>query len=325
MRVALMDRMLCLAVFVAAVEEGSIAAAARRHGLSAVMAGRYLSGLEAGLAARLVQRTTRRLSLTDAGHAYFVRSKRILEEFEEANSEAADTHATPRGTLRIAAPITFGAMYMGQIVADFMAEFPGVSVEIQLQDRLVDLVEEGLDLAVRIGHLPDSDLVARALARCSMVSCASPTYLKRQGLPRTPAELTHHSRIGYLGTVSTPPWMFVAPSGATTTLDEPCRFSANNTSMMLEVALRGFGIVYGPSFVFAKHLETGELVHTLADFESPYLPLHAITPTAKHVSQKARLFIERLTLAFGESPPWERWRHKAAPRSGRKKDKGRRR
>jgi DNA-binding transcriptional LysR family regulator len=316
-----MDRILCLSVFVAAVEEGSIAAAARRHGLSAVMAGRYLSGLEAGLAARLVQRTTRRLSLTDAGHAYFVRSKRILEEFEEANSEAAETHTTPRGTLRIAAPITFGAMYMGRIVADFMSEFPSVSVEIQLQDRLVDLVEEGLDLAVRIGHLPDSDLVARTLAHCSMVSCASPDYLKRFGSPRDPTDLTAHSRIGYLGAVSTPPWKFVAPSGATTTLNEPCQFSANNTSMMLEVALSGFGIVYGPSFVFAKHLETGELVHTLAAFKSPHLPVHAVTQTTKHVPQKARLFIERLTQAFGENPPWERWRRKPAQKAIRNKDR----
>ncbi len=123
-------------------------------------------------------------------------------------------------------------------------------------------------------------------------------------------------RIGYIGEVSTPPWMFVDSSGRTTTVPDPCRFSANSTSMMLEVALAGFGIAYGPSFVFARHLQTGELIHTLPDFKSPELPLHAITPTAKHVPQKARLFIERLTQAFEDSPPWERWRTNAIQKPG---------
>lgn len=318
-----MDRLLSLAVFVSAIEEGSIAAAARRHGLSAVMAGRYLSALEAALPARLVQRTTRRLSLTDAGQAYFLRGKRILEEFEEANSEAAETHTTPRGTLRIAAPITFGSMYLGPVVAKYLKDCPGVSVEIQLQDRFVDLVEEGLDLAVRIGRLPNSDLVARKLGTCTLVTCASPSYLRRAGKPATPADLSQHSRIGYLGAVSTPPWLFEDASGSTTQVAEPCRFSANNTSMMLEIALAGFGIVYGPSFVFAEHLRRGELIQLLPSFRSPELALHAITLTARHVPHKARLFIEALGTAFGRNPPWERWR--AAAKSVASKKVGRRR
>ncbi|MDC0707165.1 LysR substrate-binding domain-containing protein [Stigmatella sp. ncwal1] len=314
-----MDRLLSMAVFVAAIEEGSIASAARRFGISAVMAGRYLSALEEALPARLVQRTTRRLSLTDAGHAYFTTCKRVLEELEEAGSDAAEAHATPRGTLRIAAPVNFGAMYLGPLVAQYLDDFPGVSVAIHLQDRFVDLVEDGLDLAIRIGQLPDSGLVARRLASCRLIACAAPAYLERAGTPESPQELGVHARIGYIGEVSTPPWTFTASDGRSTRLSRPCRFNANNTSMMLEVTLAGFGVAYAPSFVFAQHLQRGELVQVLPSFNSPELPLHAVTPTAKHVPQKARLFIDRLAVAFGGTPPWERWQDQT-----RMPDRGRR-
>ena len=302
-----MDRFISLSVFVAAVEEGSIAAGGRRHGLSAVMAGRYLSALEESLSARLVQRTTRRLSLTDAGRSYFARSKRILEELAEADEEASDMQATPRGTLRVSAPITFGSMYLGQVAARYMAEFPRVDVALHLQDRFVDLVEEGLDLAIRIGRLPDSDLVARKLADCPLMACASPGYLAATGVPRKPSDLKQHALIGYIGEVTTAPWSFTDGRGRTTEVDGHCRFTANNAAVMLEVALAGFGIVYGPSFVFAKHLEQDDLSPVLGSFASPTLPLHAITPTAKHVSLKTRLFIDALKLAFAPPAPWDGW------------------
>lgn len=312
-----MDRLLSMAVFVTAIDEGSIAAAARRFGISAVMAGRYLSSLEQALPARLVQRTTRRLSLTDAGQAYHAKCKRILEDLEEANNEAVDKHASPRGTLRVAAPVTFAAMYLGPVVARYMQEFPAVRVEMQLQDRFVDLVEEGLDLALRIGRLPDSDLVVRRLAGCRLMACATPAYLRRAGIPRTPQELEAHARIGYLGDVSTPPWMFGAPGSAPVQLSRACRVEANNTSMMLELALAGLGVAYAPGFVFANHLARGELVQVLPGFDSPELPLHAVTSTAKHVPWKARLLIERMATAFEGTPPWEQWRGTAG--AGRKK------
>lgn len=302
-----MDRFLSLSVFVAAVEEGSIAAAGRRHGLSAVMAGRYLTALEKSLSARLLQRTTRQLNLTEAGRAYFARGKRILEELGDADEEAGDLQASPRGELRVSAPITFGAMYLGPIAARYMTEFQGVEVALHLQDRFVDLVEEGLDLALRIGQLPDSDLVARKLAECRLMACATPGYLAKAGPPREPADLARHTLIGYAGAVTTPPWTFSDRQGKTTHVDTRCRFVANNTEVMLEVALSGFGVVYGPSFVFANHLQRGELVPVLGDFTSPVLPLHAITPSAKHVSLKTRLFIDQLKLAFAAPAPWERW------------------
>jgi DNA-binding transcriptional LysR family regulator len=302
-----MDRLVSLSVFVAAVEEGSIAAAGKRFGFSAVMAGRYLSALEEHLSARLVQRTTRRLSLTDAGQAYFARSKRILEDLQEADEEAADRQASPRGTLHIAAPITFGSLYLGTISAQYMTEFPEVDVSLHLQDRFVDLVEEGMDLAIRIGKLSNSELVARRLADCRVLACASPGYLAAAGIPERPADLEAHALIGYIGDVTSAQWTFIDRDGQATELQCRCRFMANNTGMMAEVALAGFGIVYGPTFVFGKHLAAGELVPVLPAYTNPVLPLHAITPTAKHVNLKTRLFIERLKNAFGNPPPWDRW------------------
>lgn len=302
-----MDRLMSLSIFVAAIEDGSIAAAGKRFGLSAVMAGRYLSALEEHLSARLVQRTTRQLSLTDAGQAYFARSKRILEELEEADAEAADRQTTPRGTLHIAAPITFGSLYLAPVVAQYMAEFPAVEVSLNLKDQFVDLVDEGVDLAIRIGTLPVSDLVARKLADCRLMACASPSYLAAAGAPTKPEELESHALVGYASDVTTAPWTFVDGAGRTIELKLKCRFIANNTAMMAEVALRGVGIVYGPSFVFAEYLKSGELVPVLPEYTNPVLPLHAITPTAKHVNMKTRLFIERLKLAFGNAPPWELW------------------
>jgi DNA-binding transcriptional LysR family regulator len=247
------------------------------------------------------------LSLTDAGQAYFDRSKRILEDLEEADDEAADRQATPRGTLHITAPITFGSMYLGPVAAHYMAQYPEVDISLHLQDRFVDLVEEGMDLAIRIGKLPNSDLVARKLAECRLMACASPIYLAAAGMPVKPADLGKHALIGYLGDVTTAQWTFVDSDGQATELECRCRFMANNTGMMTEIALHGFGIVYGPTFVFAKHLEAGELVPVLPSYTNPVLPLHAITATAKHVNVKTRLFIEKLKLAFGYPPPWDRW------------------
>lgn len=188
-----------------------------------------------------------------------------------------------------------------------MTAFPRVEVALHLQDRFVDLVEEGLDLAIRIGKLANSDLVARKLADCRLMACASPSYLARAGIPAAPADLGQHALIGYIGPVTTAPWTFIDAQGRSTEFDGRCRFTANNTSVMLEVALAGFGIVYGPSFVFAKHLERRELMPVLGGYTSPVLPLHAFTPTAKHVNAKTRLFIERLRLAFDAPAPWDRW------------------
>lgn len=302
-----MDRLTAIGVFVAAVDEGSFAAAARRFGLSAAMAGKYVSAIESELNARLLQRTTRRLSLTDTGQAYYERCKRILEAWEEANREASDAQGTASGVLRVAAPVTFGAMHMGEVMAKYLGEHPQVNIEVSLSDRYVDLLESGVDVAIRIGRLPDSGLVARRLAPCRMVVCASPDYLERHGAPRSPDELRRASRLTFSEAVSSGDWTLTDTKGHTHIIDGPCRMAANNTQMLLGAALSGAGIAYGPTFVFGEQIARGNLVALLPDYRTSELAIQAVYPSARHMPFKLRRFLDCLVAAFGDEPPWDRF------------------
>ena len=300
-----MDRITSMSVFVAAAEAGSLTAAARRFGLSASMAGKHVSAIEAELNVRLMQRSTRQLSLTDVGKAYYARCKRILEEFEEATREASDTQQTVRGVLRVAAPVTFGAMHLGDVVARYLDQHPEVSVEIKLSDRYVDLLAEGIDVAIRIGRLHDSDLVARRLAPCRMVLCASPNFLARHGVPISVEAVRQAPRLVFSEAVSVGDWTLTDPDGRSHVIDGPVRMATNNTQMLLSAALGGAGITYGPSFVFGQHIASGDLVALLPDHRSADLAIHAVYPTARHVSLKLRRFIDHLGASFGGTPPWD--------------------
>jgi DNA-binding transcriptional LysR family regulator len=300
-----MDRLTSLGVFVAAVEEGSFAAAARRFGLSAAMAGKHVSALEAELNGRLLQRTTRRLSLTDTGQTYYERCKRILEAFDEATREASDSQGTARGVLRVAAPVTFGAMHLGDVVARYLEDHPQVSVEVLLGDRYVDLIDAGVDVAIRIGRLQDPALVTRKLAPCRMVVCASPAYLERHGMPRKPEDLRHAQRLAFSEAVSAGDWTLLDAKNRAHIIDGPCRMAANNTQMLLAAALAGAGIAYGPTFVFGEHLRRGELVVLLPAYHAPDLTIQAVYPSAHRIPLKVRRFVDYLTEAFGDEPPWD--------------------
>lgn len=302
-----MDRLTSLAVFVAAVEEGSLAAAARRFGLSPAMAGKHVSEIEARLNARLLQRTTRRLSLTDAGQAYYERSKQILEAFDEANREASDTHGTARGVLRVAAPVTFGAMHLGKVVAQYIEDHPQVNVEVVLGDRYVDLLDAGIDIAIRIGRLEDPALVTRRIAPCRMVVCASPAYVERHGTPRTPRDLLEAPRLAFSEAVSVGDWTLFDAKGRAHVIEGPVRMSANNTQMLLSAALAGVGIAYGPTFVFGEHLRRGELVALLPAYRAAELVVQAVYPSARRIPFKVRRFVDYLAEAFGDDPPWDGW------------------
>ena len=300
-----MDRFASIAVFVAAVDEGSLVAAGRRSGLSASMAGKYLSALEADLNVRLLQRSTRSLSLTDAGRTYYLRCKRILEELDDANSEASDAHSTARGTLRVAAPVTFGVMHMGDVVATYLANHPNVNIEVALDDRYVDLQHNSIDVAIRIGRLPDSQLVARRLAPCRMTVCAAPSFLEREGVPITPEDLQRAPRLAFSEAVSIPKWTLSDEDGREHVIDGPYRMQANNMQMLLSATLAGVGIAYGPTFVFGPHIRAKELVVLLPGYRAPELTVHAVYPTARYVPSKVRRFIEYLADAFGDRPPWD--------------------
>ncbi|MGF6851353.1 LysR substrate-binding domain-containing protein [Paraburkholderia sp. CI3] len=301
-----MDRLTSLGVFVAAVEGGSFAAAARRFGLSAAMAGKHVSAIEAELNARLFQRTTRRLSLTDTGQTYYERCKQILEAFDEANREASALQGTARGVLRVAAPVTFGAMHLGEVVAHYLEDHPNVNVEVLLGDRYVDLLNVGVDLAIRIGRLQDPALVTRRLAPCRMVVCASPAYLERHGTPRKPGDLLRAQRLAFSEAVSAGDWTLLDAKNRAHVIDGPCRMAANNTQMLLAAALAGAGIVYGPTFVFGEPLRRGELVALLPAYRATELAVQAVYPSARRIPLKVRLFVDYLAEAFGDEPPWDR-------------------
>lgn len=313
-----MDRLTGISVFVATVDEGSFAAAARRFGLSPAMAGKYVSAIEAELNARLLQRTTRRLSLTDIGQVYYERCKQILEAFDEANREASDAHGTARGVLRIAAPVTFGAMHLGDVLAKYLEAHPHVNIEVSLSDRYVDLLEAGVDVAIRIGRLADSGLVARRLAPCRMVICASPGYLERHGTPRSPDDLRHASRLTFSEAVSVGDWTLVDAKRRAHVIGGPCRMAANNTQMLLAAALAGAGIVYGPTFVFGEHIAHGKLVALLPDYHASELTIQAVYPSARHMPLKVRHLLDYLVAAFGDEPPWDHIRAKATRRQRRR-------
>lgn len=300
-----MDRLTSLGVFVAAVEEGSFAAAARRFGLSPAMAGKHVSAIEADLNARLLQRTTRRLSLTDAGQTYYERCKRILEAFDEANREAGDSQGTAHGVLRVAAPVTFGAMHLGDVVARYLEDHPHVNVEVLLGDRYVDLMDAGVDVAIRIGRLTDPRLVTRRLAPCRMVVCASPAYLERHGAPRKPEDLRLAQRLAFSEAVSAGDWTLLDARNRAHVIDGPCRMTANNTQMLLAAALAGAGITYGPTFVFGEHLRRGELVALLPGYRAADLAIHAVYPSAQRIPLKVRRFVDYLAGTFGDEPPWD--------------------
>lgn len=300
-----MDRLTSMAVFVAATEAGSLSAAARRFGLSVSMAGKHVAALEAALNARLLQRTTRKLSLTEIGQAYFARCKRILDEVDDANRDARDAQQTARGPLRVAAPTTFGAMHLGDVVARYLDQHPDVTVEVVLSDRYVDLLDAGIDVAIRIGRLPSSDLIARRLAPCRMVFCASPQFLERHGVPTSIEDLCSAPRLVFSEAVSSGDWTATGPDDRTHVIDGPVRLEANNTQMLLAAALAGAGVAYGPSFVFGAGLAAGTLVALLPGYRTADLAIYAVHPTARHVPLKVRHFIDHLVARFGHGAPWD--------------------
>lgn len=300
-----MDRLTGMAVFVAAADEGSLSGAARRFGLSVSMAGKHVAAIETELNIRLMQRTTRKLSLTDVGQTYYMRCKRILEEYEDAKREAGDAQQSIRGVLRVAAPVTFGAMHLGDVVAGFLAEHPGVTLEIMLNDRYVDLLAEGIDVAIRIGRLLDSDLVARRLAPCRMVVCASPDFLERHGRLSRVEDLRRAPRLAFSDAVSSGDWTLTDPAGQAHVIDGPIHMATNNTQMMLAAAIAGAGVAYGPSFVFGQSIAAGQLVALLPRYKATEFTIQAVYPTKRHVSLKLRSFVDHLIANFGGTPPWD--------------------
>ena len=298
-----MDRLSSLQAFVRVAETGSFSEAARRLRSSKSAVSRQVSALEAELGARLLHRTTRSLTLTEAGRGYFERAARILADLDEADRSVSALQTAPRGRLRVNAPMSFGFLHLAPAIPDFLSRYPEVEIDMIMNDRFVDLVDEGFDVAVRIGHLEDSSLVARRLAPIRRVVCASPAYLAARGTPASPDELKMHACLCYSNVPRE--WRFVAADGRPWPVEVKGPLSANNGDALRIAALKGVGMINQPTFIVGGDLQTGELVSVLADFVPQDLSLHAVYPHSRHLSPKVRAFVDFLAARFGPRPYWD--------------------
>jgi DNA-binding transcriptional LysR family regulator len=288
-----MDRFLEMRVFAAVVDAGSFVGSCDALEMSKPAVSRYVRDLEARLGVRLLQRTTRKLSLTDEGAVFYARCKDLLANVEAAESEITSRSSEASGVLKVNVPVSFGIIHLAPLWAEFMARHPKVALDVTLSDRLVDLVEEGFDVAVRIARLPSSSLISRKIASTRMILCASPGYLKKHGTPKQPADLVHHTVLAYSLLAAGDHWEFEGPRGKVTVKVTP-RLHSNSGETCRSVALAHQGIILQPSFLVGDDLKRGALVPLLPDYLAMALGVYAIYPTRQHLSPKVRLLIDFL-------------------------------
>jgi DNA-binding transcriptional LysR family regulator len=291
------DRLLGMEIFVAAVERGSFAAAARAFQITPPMVGKHIRALEERLGARLLTRTTRRQKLTEIGRQYYERCKQILQDIHSAERGAENMRSAPRGELRICSPVSFGSMRLAPALADYLAQYPQVNVELVLTDEIVDLVEGQYDAAIRIGNLADSSLVARRLEPYRMLICAAPSYLSRAGVPQTPADLQRHACLDYAYWDKGGGWV-LGRSGAERTQVPVCRLRSNNGQALRTAALSGAGIVMQPAVLLADDVAAGRLVPILSKYLRPPRPMHLVYLRDRHQTPKMTALIEFLLQRF---------------------------
>jgi DNA-binding transcriptional LysR family regulator len=286
-----MDRIDAMQAFVAVADLGGFAPAARKLGLSPSGVTRLIAALEERLGARLLQRTTRSVALTDAGARYLERARRILADVEEAETSIQDERTRPTGRLVVSAPIGFGRLYVSPVMSEYLKRHAEVSGELRLADRMINLVEDGVDLAVRIGHLADSSLVARHVGEMRRIVVASPGYLKTHGEPKTPEAVASHETIQFGGTAASPDWRFVRDGNEVRITPVP-RLTTNSSDAAIGYAVRGGGLTRVLAYQAADAIKAGRLKILLAKFEPPSLPIHIVYPTSRLLSAKVRAFID---------------------------------
>jgi DNA-binding transcriptional LysR family regulator len=292
-----MDRFQEMRAFAAVVDAGSFVGAADALDLSKAAISRQVADLESRLGVRLLNRTTRRLSLTEEGEVFYARAKDLLGSLEEMESEVVARSGQAVGTLKVTAPVSFGLLQLAPLWPGFMAKHPLVRLEVMLADRFVDLVEEGVDLAVRIARLESSSLVSRKLSSTRLVLCASPRYLKKHGRPRHPSELAQHAVIAYSLLSVGDDWQFTGPEGLVQVRVAP-RMRTNSGDTCRAAALGHEGIVLEPSFMVADDLAAGSLVQLLPEYRSLELGIYAVYPSRKFVAPKVRALIDHLANAL---------------------------
>ncbi len=294
-----------LETFVAVVDSGSFTRAADRLGIARSAVSRRISGLEERLGVSLLTRTTRRISLTDTGRGFFERGTRILADLEEAESAAAQSHGELRGKLSVALPLSFGLRHMAGPIAEFARRHPKVEFDLDLNDRRVDLIEEGHDLALRIGQLRDSSLIARRLFDARTAVVASPDYLGANGIPERPEDLAGHQCLVYSNLPDPLRWVCHDGSGTRIEVSVNAAMRASSGDFVCEQAVAGHGIAMQPTFIAGDAIRRGELVSILNDFDWPVTPAYAVYPPTRHLSYRVRAFIDFLVEVFDGTPSWD--------------------
>ncbi|PXX37866.1 LysR family transcriptional regulator [Undibacterium pigrum] len=293
-----MDKLRSMEVFVAVVDAGSFTAAAAQCEISPVMVGKHIQFLEKLLGARLLTRTTRRQSLTELGVQYAEQCKAILSQISEAESGAARMRGGARGVLKITSPVTFGSEMLAPAMVDYLATYPEMRADLHMNDRLVDVVEDGFDAAIRIGQLEDSTLVARPLRPYSMMICAAPAYLKRRGIPRTPADLTAHECLDFLHWNRHVRWRLTKETEEATEIPVS-RLRSNNGQALKSAAVAGFGIVMQSELLLASEVAAGRLVPLMEDYVPAPRPMHLLYPRDRQPTPKLSTFIDFMLGRFG--------------------------
>jgi DNA-binding transcriptional LysR family regulator len=300
-----MDRIAGMEAFVAVVEAGGFLGAARQLGISRALVSKRLSALERTLGVQLLHRTTRRLSVTGAGSAFYESCQRFLGEYRHATGELMQSQVQPRGTLRINAPMSFGQMYLAPAMIDFQRLHSGIAIQLTLTDRFVAVIDEGYDLVLRIGALRGSSLIARRLCPVRRVLCAAPGYLAQAGMPARPEELTAHRLLHYGWFATGARWHLGGAEGESV-IDVPERLCVNNGDVLKAAAIAGAGITLLPTFLCGPELRTGALVRVLPECEARLIALHALWPASRLLPARLRAFIDFLVERFGtDRPAWD--------------------
>ena len=296
-----------IVVFTKVVETKSFTGAADALGLPKTTVSRKLAQLEERLGVRLVQRTTRKLALTEIGEAYYERCARIVADVAAAEQLVTDMQATPRGRLRVTAPVDFSARFLGEIVAEFLAQHPDINVELEATNRVVDMIDEGFDLALRFGQMPESTLIARKLCSLYLILVASPSYLARRGAPKTVEELDDHDHVLFTPASRNQTWTLVHDNGSDHTYDfgRPARLASNNYGPVVDVARQGGGITLISDFMVMDDIRAGKLVHVLPEWHTRPTDVHAVYPARQNIPPRLTLFLDHLAKALNP-PPWQR-------------------
>jgi DNA-binding transcriptional LysR family regulator len=299
-----MDKLASMRAFTKVVQHNSFAAAARDLRLSRSAVSKYVIELEEELGVALLSRTTRSVTPTENGQAYYERCLAILAEVEEAERVATQSQGEVRGLLRINAPMSFGTLHLARAVADFMQKYPQLRIQLVLSDQQIDPVQEGFDVTLRIADLPSSSMIARKIAPAQRVICASPSYLAQRGTPQHPSDLRDHACLTYGHLATGNQWKLTGPDGDHW-IAIPWTLCSNNAEALRDAAVNGLGIALLPTFIAGADIQQGRLATILTSYKAPEVSIYAIYPETRHLSPKVRVFIDFLVERFGGRPYWD--------------------